>query len=191
MVGRLEVITGPMFAGKTEELLRRVKRAQIARKNAVLFKPKLDTRYASDRVSTHDGQSLPCYILPASVSFSIFTHFIPQGLLESVDVVAFDEAQFFGQEFPELCETLVRLGKRVIVAGLDLNFRGEPFGPMPALLALADEVLKLTAVCTICGNPATRSQRLVNGKSVTEGPLVLVGGLETYEPRCREHFVAP
>jgi thymidine kinase len=191
MVGRLEVITGPMFAGKTEELLRRVERARIARKNAVLFKPKLDTRYASDRVVTHNGQSLPCYILPTSISPSTFPQCVPQGLLENVDVVAFDEAQFFGQEFPALCETLVRMGKRVIVAGLDLDFRGEPFGPMPALLALADEVLKLTAVCTICGNPATRSQRLINGKPATEGPLVLVGGLESYEPRCREHFVAP
>jgi thymidine kinase len=98
---------------------------------------------------------------------------------------------FSARNSPRLCETLVRIGKRVIVAGLDLDFRGEPFGPMPALLALADEVLKLTAVCTICGNPATRSQRLINGKPATEGPLVLVGGLESYEPRCREHFVAP
>jgi thymidine kinase len=100
MVGRLEVITGPMFAGKTEELLRRVERARIARKNAVLFKPKLDTRYASDRVVTHNGQSLPCYILPTSISPSTFPQCVPQGLLENVDVVAFDEAQFFGQEFP-------------------------------------------------------------------------------------------
>ncbi len=104
---------------------------------------------------------------------------------------AFDEAHFFGPEFPALCERLVSFGKRVIVAGLDLNFRGEPFGPMPELLALADEAIKLTAVCSSCGAPATRSQRLVDGKPATGGPEVLIGGLESYEPRCREHFVPP
>ncbi len=186
MQGRLEVITGPMFAGKTEELLRRVERARIARKNVVLLKPELDTRYSPDRVVAHNGRSWPCHILPTTLNPSSF----PAELL-SADVLAFDEAHFFGPEFPALCEFLVRQGKRVIVAGLDLNFRGEPFGPMPFLLALADEVLKLTAVCTVCGSPATRSQRLRNGIPVTEGPEVLIGGLETYEPRCRDHFVCP
>ncbi|MGC9019249.1 MAG: thymidine kinase [Candidatus Bipolaricaulaceae bacterium] len=191
MVGKLEVITGPMFAGKTDELLRRVERARIAKKTVALFKPELDTRYASDRVVAHNGRSLPCHLLPTNLSPAVFSALIPKELRETTEVFAFDEAHFFGPEFPELCELLVRQGKRVIVAGLDLNFRGEPFGPMPRLLALADEVLKLTAVCTICGNPATRSQRLINGKPATEGPEVLIGGLESYEPRCREHFLAP
>ncbi len=191
MPGKLEVITGPMFAGKTEELLRRVERARIARKTVALFKPELDTRYALDRVVAHNGRSLPCHLLPTSLGPSVFFNLVPKDLWENAEVLAFDEAHFFGPEFPELCEFLVHKGKRVIVAGLDLNFRGEPFGPMPILLALADEVLKLTAVCTICGNPATRSQRLINGQPATEGPEVLIGGLETYEPRCRAHFVAP
>ncbi|MCS7240115.1 MAG: thymidine kinase [Candidatus Bipolaricaulota bacterium] len=191
MVGRLEVITGPMFAGKTEELLRRVERARIARKSVALFKPELDDRYAKDRVVAHNGKSLPCHLLPPSLNFHSFARLVPSDVLVATEVFAFDEAHFFGPEFPDLCETLVRRGKRVIVAGLDLNFRGEPFGPMPVLLALADEALKLTAVCTVCGNPATRSQRLVDGKPTTEGPEVLIGGLETYEPRCREHFLAP
>lgn len=191
MPGRLEVITGPMFAGKTEELLRRLERARIARKTVILCKPELDTRYAHDRVVTHNGRSFPCFILPVNVHVLTFATYVPKEALERAEVVAFDEANFFGPDFPELCEILVHRGKRVIVAGLDLNFRGEPFGPMPVLLALADEVLKLSAVCTVCGNPATRSQRLLSGRPVTDGPEVLVGGLETYEPRCREHFFSP
>lgn len=173
-----------MFSGKTEELLRRVERARIARKEVLLFKPEIDTRYATEEVVTHYGRSLPCRRLPADVSWSFFP-----ALIGTADVVAFDEAHFFGQHFPVWCERLVSSGKRVIVAGLDLNFRGEPFGPMPALMALADETLKLSAVCTICGEPAIRSQRLVDGKAVTGGPEVLIGGLESYEPRCRIHFV--
>lgn len=191
MAGRLEVITGPMFAGKTEELLRRVERARIARKTVALFKPELDNRYAKDRVVAHNGKSLPCHLLPPALDLSSFAELVPGAILKEAEVLAFDEAHFFGAGFPKLCEALVHMGKRVIVAGLDLNFRGEPFGPMPMLLALADEVLKLSAVCTVCGNPATRSQRLVDGKPVTQGPEVLIGGLETYEPRCRAHFLAP
>lgn len=191
MVGKLEVITGPMFAGKTEELLRRVERARIAKKSVALFKPALDTRYASDRVVAHNGRSLPCHVLPGDINPASFFQIVPGPLWESTEVLAFDEAHFFGPEFPALCEDLVKKGKRVIVAGLDLNFRGEPFGPMPILLALADEILKLTAVCTVCGNPATRSQRLLDGKPVLEGPEVLIGGLESYEPRCRQHFISP
>lgn len=190
MAGRLEVITGPMFAGKTEELLRRVERARIAKKKVFLFKPELDTRYAHDQVVTHNGRSFPCSLLPVDLDPQGFGRRAPREW-EAAEVLAFDEAHFFGPEFPQLCEALVRKGKRVIVAGLDLNFRGEPFGPMPVLLALADEVVKLSAVCTVCGSPATRSQRLRDGRPVTEGPEILVGGLETYEPRCREHFISP
>ncbi len=191
MGGRLEVIAGPMFAGKTEELLRRVERARIARKTVLLFKPEIDVRYSATEVVTHNGRRLPCRLLPVSLDLSGFKEHLSPEELASVEVFAFDEAHFFGASFPEICEDLVAQGKRVIVAGLDLNFRAEPFGPIPVLLALADEVVKLTAVCTVCGAPATRTQRLVGGKPALAGPEVLLGGLEIYEPRCREHFVAP
>ncbi|MCS7217247.1 MAG: thymidine kinase [Candidatus Bipolaricaulota bacterium] len=191
MMGRLEVITGPMFAGKTEELLRRVERARIARKSVLLFKPEIDVRYSATEVVTHNGRRLPCRLLPVAVDLGSFQARLDSETLRATEVFAFDEAHFFGPAFPELCEHLVAQGKRVIVAGLDLNFRAEPFGPMPALLALADEVLKLTAVCTVCGAPATRTQRLLEGKPVLAGPEVLIGGLEAYEPRCRAHFLPP
>lgn len=179
-----------MFSGKTEELLRRVERARIARKEVLLLKPEVDTRYALGQVVTHYGRSLPCCRLPTDISWDGFCQVLSDPGLSNADVYAFDEAHFFGPAFPGLCEELVGRGKRVIVAGLDLNFRGEPFGPMPELLSLADEVVKLAAVCTVCGEPATRSQRLVDGKPVTAGPEVLIGGLESYEPRCREHFLS-
>lgn len=178
-----------MFAGKTEELLRRVERARIAGKQVLLLKPELDTRYSPEEVVTHYGRSLPCLRLSTSTPGRALQALAPE--LALADVVAFDEAHFFGPEFPTLCESLVARGKRVIVAGLDLNFRGEPFGPMPELLALADEVVKLTAVCAACGAPATRSQRLVAGQPAADGPEILIGGLESYEPRCRDHFVPP
>ncbi|MFN3346343.1 MAG: thymidine kinase, partial [Candidatus Bipolaricaulaceae bacterium] len=179
MAGRLEVITGPMFAGKTEELLRRIERARIAKKTVLLFKPEIDLRYSATEVVTHNGRRLPCHLLPTSVDWPAFRARIGPELLSNTDVFAFDEANFFGLAFPELCEELVAQGKRVIVAGLDLNFRAEPFGPVPALLALADEVVKLTAVCTVCGAPATRTQRLLGGKPALNGPEILIGGLET------------
>lgn len=188
MAGRLEVITGCMFSGKTEELLRRVERVKIARKSVLLAKPALDTRYAAEEVVTHYGRSLPCLRLPEDISAGRFFELVTT---LSTDVFAFDEANFFGEGFPSLCEALVAQGKRVIVAGLDLNFRGEPFGPMPRLLALADEVLKLQAVCVVCGAPATRTQRLCDGKPVTAGPEVLIGEKESYEARCRACFVPP
>jgi len=191
MPGKLEVIAGCMFAGKTEELLRRGERARIAKKRVLLFKPALDTRYSEEEVVTHYGRALPCQRLPTGISWRDFSQFVPDQELQGTDVFAFDEAHFFGPEFPRLCEALVARGKRVIVAGLDLNFRGEPFGPMPELLALADEVLKLQAVCVVCGRPATRSQRLIDGEPAREGPEILIGGLESYEARCRGCFVPP
>jgi len=184
-------VTGCMFSGKTEELLRRVERARIARKQILLFKPELDTRYSLEEVVTHYGRSFPCRRLPVDISWGRFSGLVTDHGLRITDLYAFDEAHFFGPEFPALCEDLVGLGKRVIVAGLDLNFRGEPFGAMPVLLSLADETVKLTAVCTVCGSPATRSQRLVDGQPTSVGPEVLIAGLEGYEPRCREHFVPP
>ncbi len=191
MGGRLEVITGPMFAGKTEELLRRVERARIAKKTVLLFKPEIDVRYSTTEVVTHNGRRFPCHLLPVSIDLAGFKARVSPPALANTYVFAFDEAHFFGAAFPEVCEELVDRGKRVIVAGLDLNFRAEPFGPVPVLMALADEVVKLTAVCTVCGAPATRTQRLLGGKPALTGPEVLIGGLETYEPRCRQHFLPP
>ncbi len=190
MAERLEGITGCMFSGKTEELLRRVERARIARKEVLVVKPEIDTRYACDEVVTHFGRSFPCHRIPVGCSLPDFKERFRMDLVQA-QAVAFDEAHFFGGGFPALCEQLVAMGKRVIVAGLDLNYREEPFGSMPQILALADEVVKLTAVCTVCGEPATRSQRLANGKPVTGGPEIQIGGLESYEPRCREHYVSP
>ncbi len=190
MPARLEVIAGCMFSGKTEELLRRVERARIARKTVLLFKPSLDTRYSAEEVVAHHGRSLPCFRVPANASL----HDLRTAAgweTDTADVIGFDEGNFFGPEFPSLCEELVRSGRRVIVAGLDQNFRAQPFGPMPLLLALADEVLKLSAVCVRCGQPATRTQRLVDGKPATGGPEVLVGGQESYEARCRACYVPP
>jgi thymidine kinase len=180
-----------MFSGKTEELLRRVERVKIARKSVLLAKPALDTRYAAEEVVTHYGRSLPCLRLPVDIFWKGFVERITDHGLRITDIFAFDEANFFGPDFPGLCERLVQEGKRVILAGLDLNFRGEPFGPMPKLLALADEVMKLQAVCVVCGAPATRTQRLCDGKPATSGPEVLIGGKESYEARCRACFVPP
>ncbi|MGC9529106.1 MAG: thymidine kinase [Candidatus Bipolaricaulaceae bacterium] len=190
MAGRLEVIAGCMFSGKTEELLRRVERARIAKKRVLLLKPALDTRYADEEVVTHYGRSLPAFRLPVTGEGERLWA-LADGRIDGAEVVAFDEAQFFSSAFPGLCEQLVAQGKRVVVAGLDLNFRGQPFGPMPRLLALADEVIKLQAVCVICGQAATRTQRLVDGAPATSGPEILVAGLEAYEARCRNCFVPP
>lgn len=179
-----------MFSGKTEELLRRVERARIARKTVLLCKPSLDTRYALEEVVAHHGRALPCFrVSPHATMDDVRT--VAGWEAEVADVMAFDEGNFFGPTLPALCQELVDGGKRVLVAGLDLNFRGEPFGPMPVLLALADEVLKLTAVCVRCGQPATRTQRLVGGQPAREGPELLVGGIESYEARCRSCFVPP
>ncbi len=190
MAGRLEVITGPMYAGKTEELLRRVQRCRIAGKMVVAFKPGIDTRYSPTNIVTHNQRELPCWVLPRDFSFTDLIVRYPE--IKKAEVIAFDEAQFFGLQFPEICEGLVEMGKRVIVAGLDLDFKGDPFGPIPNLLALADEVLKLTAVCQKCGNLATRTQRLIGGKPAPKNaPVIQVGGKETYEARCRDCWEKP
>ena len=205
-----------MFCGKTDELLRRVELAQIARKHVLLVKPTIDTRYKHDAVVSHSGREFPCYLLqPGKETRENLVLAIDQGavaliskmfgkiplpedgqlgriILEQANIVAFDEGNFFDKElFPQLCQELKALSKDVIVAGLDLNFRAEPFGPMPELLALADEIMKLTAVCAVCGKPANRTQRMINGKPAPDGPEILVGGSETYEARCEKCFVHP
>jgi thymidine kinase len=174
--GWLEVICGPMFSGKTEELIRRVRRSQIARQRVQIFKPSFDTRYAEDAVVSHSAQSMD------SVAVEVAQHIL-EFTKDSTRVVAIDEVQFFGVDIIPVIEKLTTRGLRVIVAGLDLDYRGKTFGPMGDLLAMADEVHKIAAICTVCGAAATRSQRLSEG-----GSQFLLGAETMYEARCRGHF---
>ncbi len=183
--GRLEVITGPMFCGKTDELIRRLRRAAIAKQKVQVFKPGFDARYSVDKVTSHAGNEFEAIPIE-NVSE------IRERLSEGVTVVAIDEAQFFDAAILSIVDELVQKGIRVIVAGLDMDFRGEPFGPMPNLMAKAEEVDKLYAVCMECLEAATRTQRLVNGEPAHyDDPIVIVGASELYEARCREHHIVP
>ena len=190
-MGKLEVITGCMFSGKTEELIRRLERVRIARGNVLLFKPTLDDRYGRNKVATHFGRELDGILLePGKESIEELIELAGKVVFTKAAVLAFDEGNFFSKKLPALCEKLVqKMDKRVIVAGLDLTFAGEPFGPMPTLLALADQVDKLQAVCVKCGGIATRTQRLIDGKPApSSDPVIKVGGLGTYEARCRDCY---
>ncbi len=173
--GWIEVITGCMFSGKTEELIRRVRRAMYARQAVVVFKPSIDDRYAEDSVGSHSGLQL------RSVQITQARE-IP-ALVGEARVVGVDEAQFLGDDLVDICEDLANGGRRVIVAGLDMDYRGEPFEPLPQLLARAEYITKNLAICTVCGNPADRSQRLVD-----RGSRIVVGTSEVYEARCRLHW---
>lgn len=189
--GHLEVIAGPMFSGKSEELIRRLTRAVIARQRVAVFKPALDDRYHASSVSSHAGHSLDAIPVPDAAAIRAALN--AEGALLGPDpgwpdVVGIDEAQFFGPELIGLVLELAGAGVRVVLAGLDLDFRAEPFGVMPELLARAESVEKLSAICTVCGAPATRSQRLIGGQPARfDGPVVLVGAQESYEARCRLH----
>ena len=177
--GWIEVICGCMFAGKTEELIRRINVLSYARKNILLFKPKIDDRYSTTEIASHAGSKVPCIVI--SEAKEILDH-----VNYDTDVVAIDEVQFFDEDVVDICEYLADSGLRVMVAGLDKDFRGEPFGVLPDLLTRAEFVTKLTAVCAKCGAPATRTQRIINGKPASfNDPIVLVGAKEAYEPRCR------
>ncbi|MEZ0347590.1 MAG: thymidine kinase [Thermus sp.] len=177
--GWIEVIAGPMFSGKSEELIRRVRRALIARQKVLVFKPRLDNRYHASHVVSHDGERVEAISVERAAEMEAHLAPLPQ-------VVAVDEVQFLDRGFLDLAERLAQAGVRVIAAGLDLDFRGEPFGIMPELLARAEFVEKLTAICPRCGAPATRTQRLVDGKPARyTDPVILVGAMERYEPRCR------
>ena len=183
--GWIEVICGSMFSGKSEELIRRIKRAEIARLKVQVFKPRLDVRYGQDRVSSHSGVHTGAFAVEQ-------VREIYQLVDQYTDVVAIDEVQFFDWAITDVCEELAEQGKRVIVAGLDMDFRGEPFGPMPLLMALAEEVDKLHAICMVCGSPATRTQRLIDGRPANyEDPIILVGASESYQARCRKHHEVP
>lgn len=183
--GWVEVICGSMFSGKSEELIRRVRRAQFAKQKIVVFKPKIDNRYSDHNVVSHNGASLIAKAI--SHSIEILHHVEPE-----LDVVAIDEVQFFDEGIVRVVQQLADSGCRVIAAGLDQDFRGEPFGQMPALLSIAEQITKLQAVCTVCGSPASRTQRLIDGKPASYfDPVILVGASEAYEPRCRHHHEVP
>src|SRR5438874_1136622 len=183
--GWIEVICGSMFSGKTEELIRRVKRAQIARQNVQVFKPHIDTRYSSGQVASHNAA------LHSAVPVLDSSEIEPL-IKPDTTVVAIDEGQFFDNGIIELAQKLAKSGVRVIIAGLDTNFRGEPFGPMPALMAEAEMVDKLQAICVICGAPASRTQRMINGQPADyDDPTILVGAKENYEARCRHCHEVP
>ena len=177
--GRLEVITGPMFSGKSEELIRRLKRARIARQRVACYKPDIDLRYHRTAISSHDAQTHEaCTVTSvARLRDSLLLQ------LDAVDVIGIDEAQFFDCSLQALAVELIRHGKRVLIAGLDTTYAAEPFGPIPNLMAIADEVLKLSAVCTVCGSPAIHTQRLGSSQE-----RVIVGATGLYEARCRLHF---
>lgn len=177
--GWLEVICGSMFAGKTEELIRRLKRLEYAKKTFYVFKPQIDNRYSETDVVSHNGQAIQAIAINQAREALDF-------LTPDTAVVAFDEVQFFDETVIEVIEIIAAKGIRVIAAGLDMDFRGEPFGVIPKLLAKAEFVTKLTAICTVCGEPATRTQRLIDGQPANyHDPIVLVGAKESYEARCR------
>lgn len=181
----MEVICGSMFCGKTEELIRRLRRAIIAKRKVQVFKPAIDNRYVVEKVHSHAGIEIDA--IPIDDISEIYDH-----LQEDTNVIGIDEAQFFSPEIVKISEDLVNRGIRVILAGLDTDFCGEPFGSMPLLMARAERVDKLNAICMVCGGPASRTQRLVNGEPANyDDPLVIVGTAEMYEARCRKHHIVP
>lgn len=183
--GFIEVITGSMFCGKTEELIRRLRRATIAKQKVQVFKPSIDNRYGEEKVTSHSGFEYDA--LPIKDSSEILKF-----LEDDTTVVAIDEAQFFDEGIVEVADKLADGGIRVIIAGLDTDFRGEPFGSMPQLMAKAEYVDKLHAICVVCGESASRTQRLIGGKPAKyDDPVVVVGASELYEARCRKHHEVP
>ncbi len=183
--GWIELICGSMFSGKTEELIRRLVRAEIAKQKIQVFKPALDNRYKVNKVSSHSGKYYEATVVENAEQIATL-------LAEDVGVVAIDEVQFFDWTIAELCERLANSGRRVILAGLDMDFRGEPFGPMPLLMAQAEAVDKLQAICMVCGAPASRTQRLIDGRPANyDDPVIMVGASEVYEARCRQHHEVP
>lgn len=183
--GSVEIVCGSMFSGKTDELIRRLVRATIAKQKVQVFKPAIDVRYAVGKVASHTGSTYDA--IPVEKSTEIHSK-----LDQDTTVVGIDEAQFFDSEIVEVVKELASHGVRVLVAGLDTDFRGEPFGSMPALMSEAEDVLKLHAICMVCGDNASRTQRLVNGNPARyDEPIVIVGASELYEARCRLHHEVP
>ena len=183
--GSIEVICGSMFSGKTDELIRRLVRATIAKQKVQVFKPAIDVRFAAEKVTSHAGADFDAISVEKAAEII--------GKLDAdTTVVGIDEAQFMDPDVVRVAQELAELGKRVLVAGLDMDFRGEPFGPMPLLMSKAERVDKLHAICMVCGEEASRTQRLVNGKPARyDDPVVIVGAAELYEARCRIHHEVP
>lgn len=181
--GYIEVVVGPMYSGKSEELIRRLKRAKIARQNIIVFKPHIDDRYSKNDVVSHSGDSINAIAIEkASDIYDLID--------DSIQVVGIDEVQFFDNDIIDIAVDLANKGIRVIAAGLDMDFKGEPFGPTPELLAVAEFVDKIQAICSVCGQPATRSQRLIDGQPAKyDDPIIQVGAVESYEARCRKCHV--
>ncbi len=171
--GWIEVITGCMFSGKTEELIRRLKRVEIAKQNFIIFKPQIDKRYSDANIVTHNHQALPSILIEHSSE--IFD------LSKNIQVIGIDETQFFDEQIVEVVNKLANQKKRIIISGLDLDYQGKPFGPMPKLISIAEYVTKTLAICVKCGNPAGRTQRIVRSEK-----KVLIGSSEIYEARCRK-----
>jgi len=183
--GSIEVVCGSMFSGKTDELIRRLVRATIAKQKVQVFKPAIDIRYAVEKVTSHTGSNFDAIPVEKAAA-------IREKLETDTTVVGIDEAQFFDPEIVQVAQELASRGIRVLVAGLDMDFRGEPFGPMPILMSMAEDVYKLHAICMVCGDEASRTQRLVNGKPARyDDPVVIVGASEMYEARCRVHHEIP
>ena len=176
--GWIEVIAGSMFSGKTEELIRRIRRAQIAKLKVAVFKPRIDTRYSIDRIVSHSDISIPSMVVDNAKQIL--------ELAKDAQVVGIDEAQFFDMDLVDVCEQLANEGKRVIVAGLDQDYRGKPFEPMPQLLAIAEYITKTHAICVVCGYPASNTQRKIKA-----GERIVVGASDIYEARCRKCFEPP
>ncbi|GAA0744223.1 thymidine kinase [Clostridium oceanicum] len=183
--GWIEVVAGPMYSGKTEELIRRIRRAKIAKQKVQIFKPEIDNRYSKRDVVSHGGNKVQC--IPVKNSSDIL-----RLLEEDTQVIGIDEAQFFDDDLVKIVNDLAENNKRVICAGLDMDFRGEPFGIMPKLMAIAEFVDKIQAICMKCNNPATRTQRLIDGRPAKySDPIVLIGAKESYEARCRKCHSVP
>ncbi len=181
--GWIECITGSMFSGKSEELIRRLRRGVYAKQKVIVFKPSIDDRYHKEKVVSHNGNEIEAINISKANEIWHYN-------LKDVDIIGIDEIQFFDQEIVEIAEKLAEKGYRVITAGLDMDFRGEPFHPVPEMLAVSEHITKLQAVCAVCGASSSRTQRLIDGKPAkVDDPIILVGADERYEPRCRAHHV--
>ncbi|SUK11480.1 thymidine kinase [Staphylococcus agnetis] len=181
--GWIECITGSMFSGKSEELIRRLRRGVYAKQKVIVFKPTIDDRYHKEKIVSHNGNAIEA--INITEASEIWQHD-----LTGVDIIGIDEIQFFDRTVVDIAQTLAQRGYRVITAGLDMDFKGEPFHPVPEMLAVSEHITKLQAVCAVCGASSSRTQRLINGKPAkVDDPIILVGANESYEPRCRAHHV--
>jgi len=183
--GWVEVICGSMFSGKTEEMIRRVRRARIAKQQVQVFKPAIDNRYAVEEVKSHNGLGVEALLVSHTAE-------LLASLRPDTEVIGIDEIQFFDEPIVAVVQDLANRGVRVIAAGLDMDFRGEPFGPMPRLMSAAEHVDKLHAICVVCGAEASRTKRLIDGRPAAyDDPIIIVGGSESYEARCRHCHEVP